>query len=382
MKPRVPGLQTGGCDAGGAGRPGAASRGHAVKALTDRTLAELEADFKEAGLPPFRARQVMAWVWEKGAVAYDAMTDLPKDLRGRLAAERPILGSRLVASPASRDATRKYLLELTDGKHVECVLIPAEDGRRTVCLSTQVGCPVACGFCASGLDGLERNLSAGEILDQFLALKSVADAPITNVVFMGMGEPLLNIENVARAIARLCAPGGEGGGLSSRRITISTSGIVPGIARMAQMEGQVRLSVSLHAPRDDLRTRLMPINKRYPIATLMEALRDYQARTGRLVTFEYVLLDGVNDTPRESDELAVLLKGSGLDGKVNLIPFNPVPGVPYGTPPRERCSAFAARLRAAGVATTLRVRKGADIDAACGQLRLRKSRVPGPESQV
>ncbi len=347
-----------------------------MKALTEHTPAELETAFKESGLPGFRARQVMTWVWQKGALAYDAMTDLPKDLRGKLAAGYPVLGSRVAETPKSKDTTQKYLLELADGKFVECVLIPAEDGRRTVCLSTQVGCPIACGFCASGLDGVERNLTAGEILDQFLALKGVSDAPVTNVVFMGMGEPLLNFDNVKRAIDRLCAPEGEGGGLSSRRVTISTSGIVPGIAKMAGMEGQVRLSVSLHAPRDDLRTRLMPINKKYPIAALMTALKEYQEKTGRLVTFEYILLDGVNDSSRESDELVALLKGSGLDCKVNLIPFNPVSGTPYGTPPRERCSAFAARVRAGGIATTLRVRKGGDIDAACGQLRLRKKAEP------
>ncbi len=320
----------------------------------------------------------MAWVWQKGALSYDAMTDLPKDLRGRLAAQYPVLGSRVVESPKSKDATQKYLLELSDGKFVECVLIPAEDGRRTVCLSTQVGCPIACGFCASGLDGLERNLTTAEILDQFLALKGVTDAPITNVVFMGMGEPLLNVENVQRAIERLCAPEGEGGGLSSRRITISTSGIVPGIAKMAQMEGQLRLSVSLHAPRDELRTRLMPINKKYPIPVLMEALQKYQKRTGRLVTFEYILLNDVNDSLSQAADLVDLV--SGLACKVNLIPFNPVPETPYRTPPRERCSAFAARLRTGGIVTTLRVRKGADIDAACGQLRLRKSRVLSPKS--
>lgn len=347
-----------------------------MKALTDFSPAELESAFKEEGLPAFRARQTMSWVWQKGALSYDAMTDLPRDLRARLAARYPVLGARVVETPRSADTTQKYLLELADGKLVECVLIPAEDGRRTVCLSTQVGCPIACGFCASGLEGVERNLTSAEILDQFLVLKAVSDAPVTNVVFMGMGEPLLNFENVEKAIARLCAPEGEGGGLSSRRITVSTSGIVPGIGRMAAMEGQVRLSVSLHAPRDDLRTRLMPINKRYPIAALMEALREYQAETGRLVTFEYILLDGVNDSPRESEELVALLKGSGLDCKVNLIPFNPVEGTPYGTPPRERCSAFAARVRAGGIATTLRVRKGGDIDAACGQLRLRKKAEP------
>lgn len=347
-----------------------------MKALTDFTPAELESAFKEEGLPAFRARQVTAWVWRKGALSYEAMTDLPKDLRERLAARYPVLGSRVAETPRSADTTQKYLLELDDGKLVECVLIPAEDGRRTVCLSTQVGCPVACGFCASGLDGVERNLTAGEILDQFLAAKAVSDAPVTNVVFMGMGEPLLNFENVETATARLCAPEEEGGGLSSRRITISTSGIVPGIARMAAMEGQVRLSVSLHAPRDDLRTRLMPINRRYPISALMEALKEYQSETGRLVTFEYILLDGVNDSPRESEELVALLKGSDLDCKVNLIPFNPVEGTPYGTPPRERCSAFAARVRSGGIATTLRVRKGGDIDAACGQLRLRKRTEP------
>lgn len=344
-----------------------------MKALTEYTPAELEAAFKESSLPAFRARQVLAWIWQKGAITYDAMTDLPKDLRGRLAAEYPVLGSRVAETPRSKDTTQKYLLELSDGKLVECVLIPAEDGRQTVCLSTQVGCPIACGFCASGLDGLERNLTTGEILDQFLLLKAVAPAPVTNVVFMGMGEPLLNVGNLLGAIGMLVHP--KMGALGARRVTVSTSGVIPGILKLAEVPHQIRLCLSLHAPRDDLRTELMPINKRYPVAALMEALGVYQAKTGRQIMFEYILLDGVNDSTREAKELADLVVT--LDSKVNLIPFNPVEGISYAVPSRARCDAFAQVLRDRGIRATLRVRKGGDIDAACGQLRLRKKAKPG-----
>lgn len=349
-----------------------------MKALTEFTLGELEQAWIPAGIQKLRARQAMAWVWRKGALSFEEMTDLPKPLRETLARDYAVVGSEIAERPRSRDATQKYLLRLSDGRFVECVLIPAEDGRLTACLSSQVGCPLACGFCASGLDGVERNLTSGEILDQYLLLNRAAAAMegtaghITNIVFMGMGEPLLNFESVRRAVEILTEEGGRGGGLSVRRITISTSGIVPGIDRLSEWETIVRLSVSLHAPRDELRTRIMPVNRRWPIAALMESLRRYEERTGRFVTFEYILLDGVNDSLREAAELADLVSGCLKPCKVNLIPFNPVPETPYGTPPRERCRAFANLLLSRGIRTTLRVRKGADIDAACGQLRLRK----------
>jgi 23S rRNA (adenine2503-C2)-methyltransferase len=348
--------------------------GEARPAITSFTPTELEERFEAEGIEPYRARQILRWIWERNTSSFEEMTDLPKGLRARLAERHILFGARKTEAPDSdaKDRTQKQLLELSDGKWIECVRIPARDGRQTVCLSTQVGCPLACRFCASGLEGVERNLYWHEIVDQYLLLRQASPAPITNVVFMGMGEPFLNYDELYRAIGVFTRKVPDGAGLSPRRITISTSGIVPGIERMASEPLDVRLSVSLHAPRDEIRTPLMPINKKYPIEVLMRALREYVRRTGRLVTFEYILLDGVNDSARGAEELADLL--DGLACKVNLIPFNSVPETPYRTPPRQRCDAFAEVLKDRGIRTTLRVRKGADIDAACGQLRLRRAR--------
>jgi 23S rRNA (adenine2503-C2)-methyltransferase len=295
------------------------------------------------------------------------MTDLPKDLRGRLAAEYPILGSRVAETPRSKDTTQKYLLELADGKFVECVLIPAEDGRRTVCLSTQVGCPIACGFCASGLDGLERNLTTAEILDQFLAAKGVTDAHVTNVVFMGMGEPLDNFESTLKALRILQADWGLG--IGARRITVSTVGITPKIKEFVkETEGRVRLSVSLHSSDERKRSELVPVSKRYSIRDLLQLLGEIHRELKREITFEYTLLEGVNDTPEEARGVVRIARPLGA--KVNLIPYNPIREERFKRPSRERIEHFREILQKGGIRVTVRQTAGREIDAACGQLRL------------
>ncbi|MDX9975187.1 MAG: 23S rRNA (adenine(2503)-C(2))-methyltransferase RlmN [FCB group bacterium] len=334
-------------------------------ALTDLFPEEIA---HSLGLKPFQGAQIFRWIHKKQEFDFDAMSDLSKDVR-RLLHER-CEGARLElvrmsASPHSQ-GTKKALLRLSDGETVESVLI--RDGDRvTICLSTQVGCAVKCAFCATGLSGYTRNLTPGEIVEQALYL--VRDEQLgertPNIVYMGMGEPFRNYDATTRSIRLLMRP--EGLHIGARKITVSTSGDIPGIQRFSDEDWQVRLSLSLHAANDALRTRLVPLNKKYPLGPLMESIRDYVGATGRHITFEWTLLEGENDAPEQADELARLVKG--LPATVNLIPYNPVAGTGFNPPERTVCEAFRARLEQRGINATLRKEQGQDIDAACGQLR-------------
>jgi 23S rRNA (adenine2503-C2)-methyltransferase len=301
------------------------------------------------------------------------MTELSRELRESLPRSLRVLSSSVEEVQRSRDGTVKLLVLLEDGRRVEAVLIP-EGKRRTLCISTEVGCPVKCVFCASGLEGLIRPLEAHEIVEQVLhARRLLADdgaGPVTNLVLMGMGEPLLNFEATAAALKALRDPAGIG--LGARRITLSTVGITEGMDRLAAEGHPINLAVSLHAPDDPTRTRIVPLNARYGVAKVADAARRYAKETGRDVTFEYVLLAGLNDSDGQASLLADLAAGAHVN--VNLIPFNRVEGLPYGAPTEERVEAFAGILRARGVVVHVRRRRGDDIDAACGQLRLKRER--------
>ena len=352
-----------------------------MPSLYDLTLTELEERVEALGAPRYRARQVRAWAFRRFARSYDDMSNVPAPLRRRLAAELPFPETRVVAELRSDDGlTRKRLIRLADGRLIEAVLMlydPRSDsrGRATVCVSSQAGCAMGCVFCATGQGGFERNLTAGEILAQVTGFaREQADAggqPLTNVVFMGMGEPMANWPAVWRAVETLNAP--DGVGMAARHITISTVGLIPGIRRLADEPLQVGLAVSLHAPDEALRERLIPTAHRYPLPAIIAACREYVARTGRRVTFEYCLMAGVNDAPEQARALAALL--DGVLCHVNIIPVNPTADArmsdgPYGRrPSRARTLAFQRELTARGVACTVRVEKGVEISAACGQLR-------------
>jgi 23S rRNA (adenine2503-C2)-methyltransferase len=318
--------------------------------------------------PRFRADQICRWIYVQKIFDPHAMTNLSKPLRDNLLERLRIEAPLQVGESLSKDGTRKYLWQMTDGQRVESVLLDHGD-YTTACLSSQAGCPLACAFCATGQAGCARDLTAGEITGQFLAMEQRLGRDIHNVVFMGMGEPLLNEANVFGSIRALNHP--KMRGLGGRHITVSTSGIVPGIRDLADFEIPVRLSVSLHAPNDALRDRLMPVNRRYPLSPLVETLRHYKNRTGERITVEYVLIAGVNDDPQLAFEMAALLDGLGV--YVNLIPYNPIPNAAgaasgWKRPPDARIKAFCAALSKLSIEFELRREKGADILAACGQL--------------
>jgi len=334
--------------------------------------AELEAEVRALGEPDFRARQLWHWIYHQGARDFEAMTTLSKGFRARLAANYTIDRPRAMSAQVSVDGTRKWLLRLADGQEVETVYIPEVD-RGTLCVSSQVGCTLTCRFCHTGTQALVRNLSAAEIAGQIMtALDDLGDWPrtregrrVTNLVMMGMGEPLYNYDNVAAAIRTVLDD--EGLAISKRKITLSTSGVVPLIERCGEELG-VGLAVSLHAVRDELRNELVPINRKYPIAELLAACRAYPgAHNARRITFEYVMLDGVNDSEADARELARLL--GDLPAKVNLIPFNPWPGAPYQCSSQRAITRFAKILNDAGLSAPVRVSRGQDIMAACGQLK-------------
>ncbi len=336
--------------------------------LLNLNRAELTAYLTALGEPPYRAEQVWQWLYRRHAASFDGMSNLPKSLRARLAEEADITPLRPIAVQESADGqTAKTLFALPDGAEIEAVLMryPA---RRTLCISTQAGCAMGCPFCATGQMGFGRNLSAGEIVAQVLHYARRLDAAgerVTNIVFMGMGEPLANYAATWEAVRRLNDPAGFG--LGARHMTISTVGLVPAIRQMMKEPEQVGLAVSLHAPTDALRDVLVPVNRRFPLAMLMQACRDYVAATGRRITFEYALMDGINDGDEHAGQFAALVKG--LLCHVNLIPLNPTPDSPYSGSPDTRVYAFRDRLQAAGIPTTVRLRRGVDIQAGCGQLR-------------
>ncbi|TCJ17911.1 23S rRNA (adenine(2503)-C(2))-methyltransferase RlmN [Parasulfuritortus cantonensis] len=337
--------------------------------LLDFDLKGLTDWFQEIGEKPFRAKQVLRWLHQYGADDFEQMTDLAKSLRAKLQEMAEIRPPVLLKEQSSDDGTRKFLLEVGPGNHVETVFIP--DGERgTLCVSTQVGCALECRFCSTGRQGFNRNLTVAEIIGQlWWANKALGRDPkgeriISNVVLMGMGEPLLNYDNTVKAVSLMLDD--HAYGLSRRRVTVSTSGIVPAMDRLRE-DMPVALAVSLHAPNDTLRDELVPVNRKYPLAELMAACRRYLDNAPRdFITFEYVMLDGVNDRPEHVEQLVELVRD--VPCKFNLIPFNPFPNSGYRRSPGERVRAFAARLMAEGIVTTTRKTRGDDIDAACGQL--------------
>ncbi len=331
----------------------------------DRT--ELEALAKDLGAPAFRGRQIARWLYQRAVHSIDEMTDLPKDLREKLKGRWPgalLYRARILQESKSPDGTTKYLLEMEDGHTIESVLLPYEK-RVSVCVSTQVGCAAGCAFCATGMGGLLRNLTAGEIVDEVLTLQEQSPRRVSHVVYMGMGEPLLNYDNVVKSIHLL----NDEVGIGMRHMTISTVGITPRIERLAEEGLQITLAISLHAPNDDLRRRLIPISERYPLDGLMRACRRYAESTGRRITFEYLLIRDLNDSREHARELAHLVKG--ILANVNLIPYNAVEGLEMSRPPRERVQAFREVLEHEGVTVTQRMERGHTISAACGQLRRR-----------
>src|SRR5512139_762725 len=337
--------------------------------LLGLTRSGLEAFVAGMGEKPFRARQLMKWMYRRAVGDFEQMTDLGKDFRRRLAEIAEIRVPEVILSQVSADGTRKWLLRLEGGQAIEMVFIP-EPGRGTLCISSQVGCTMDCGFCSTGAQGFNRNLGTAEIVGQvWLANRELGYSPdgdrvITNVVFMGMGEPLMNYRNVVPAAEIMMDDLGLD--LSRRRVTISTSGLVPQMYRIAD-ETNVALAVSLHAPNDELRSELVPINRRHPIKDLLEACWHYvEKQNARSVTFEYVMLDGFNDLPEHARELARLLRGQ--PAKVNLIPFNPFPGTRFRRSTDAAVERFRDLLIKGGVMATIRRTRGDDIDAACGQL--------------
>lgn len=345
----------------------------------------------ELGQPGFRGRQLAEWVFQKRALSLEAMSNLPKPLRAALA-ERVAARSMSVARvEGSADTTRKFLLKLHDGRFIETVLIPAspalygeKSDRRTLCVSSQVGCAYDCRFCASGLAGFTRNLSAAEIVEQVAQVEAQTGERIDNIVFMGMGEPLANFSHLTRALEILNAEWGVG--IGARRMTVSTSGLAPQIKRLADLPLQIRLAISLHGASDAVRDQIMPVNRKHPLDELFDALAYWKQRHKQRLTFEYILIAGVNDG---LDQARLLVKRArSVDAKVNLIPYNTVHGLPWKRPDEARQEAFLQVLAEAGVPATLRREKGHDIAAACGQLRLKQEtelgiiESPIPEKRV
>jgi len=339
----------------------------APRAVLDQAAA-LADWLAERGEPSMRARQIRRQVVCNRADSFASMTDLPKRLRDGLSADWALFGSTVAHCAVATDGTRKLVLRLHDGRLVECVLLSEAD-RRTACISTQVGCGMGCVFCASGLEGVARNLTAGEILEQLVRLRNLLprEERLTHVVVMGMGEPLANLDNLLEALAD--AGRKDGLDIGARHVTISTVGLPAMIRKLAETGKPYHLAVSLHAPDDGLRNRIVPTNDKVGIDAILAAADDFYATTGRQVTYEYVLLGGLNDSGREAKLLANLLRGR--QAHVNLIPFNAVEGLPYRRPAPEAVQAFAATLQCAGVSVKIRKTKGSDIDAACGQLRRR-----------
>ena len=321
--------------------------------------------FKTMGEPPYRTRQLRKWLYQKYCCDISAMSDFPKALREKLSQNYVADGLKTVDRKLSKDGTIKYLFELADGLTVETIFIPGGN-RRTVCVSTQVGCKFRCDFCETGKQGFTRNLNVGEILNQVIEVNNDPDSGnVTNVVLMGMGEPLDNFEPVAEALRLFNSK--EGFGIGKRKITLSTAGVVPGIQRLGELGLGVNLAISLHAADDETRTRLMPINKKYPVREVLKACRYFPLAPQRLITMEVILFDSVNDSVSDAEKLAAALKG--IRAKVNLMRFNQVSSGGFKASPDEKIYQFMARLTAKDIPVTLRESRGADIMAACGQLK-------------
>jgi 23S rRNA (adenine2503-C2)-methyltransferase len=374
-----------------------------LKDIKSLTHEELQTQFKAWNEPVYRVDQLLDWLYARRVTNWEEMTNLSKGLRETLKANFSLQTLQLARKQGSRDTTQKFLWKLADNSFIESVLIPANPAlygeasdRHTLCISTQVGCAYGCKFCASGLDGWKRNLAVHEIVEQILAVERwgeaenakdwtsdprnpevhVLNAPkfktrlVDNVVVMGMGEPLANYDNLLPALKTLNAP--WGGGIGARKITVSTSGLAPQIRRLASEPLQFRLAISLHGATDEVRNRIMPVNRKYPLKELVSACEDYEHEKGRMITLEYILIAGVNDALEQTRPLALLAKK--LHAKVNLIPYNQVEDLTWERPAEAVCESFLAALEARGVTATLRREKGHDIDAACGQLRLKTER--------
>lgn len=374
-----------------------------IKSLTRE---ELEARFKDWGEPAFRVPQLLDWLYARRATSWDAMSNLPKSLRASLREHFSLQTLELARKQGAQDTTQKFLWKLADGAFIESVLIPANPAlygeasdRHTLCISTQVGCAYGCKFCASGLEGWKRNLGVHEIVEQVLSIERWNEATlasaaaalkesststrtieriVNNIVVMGMGEPLANYDNLLAALKILNAP--WGGGIGARRITISTSGLAPQIRKLADEPLQFRLAISLHGATDAVREKIMPINRKYPLKELVNACEYYQSENGRMITLEYILIAGINDGLDQIKPLATLAKR--LHAKVNLIPYNKVEDLPWERPAEDVCERFLAALEKQDVTATLRREKGGDIDAACGQLRLKTEREVAKTAQT
>jgi 23S rRNA (adenine2503-C2)-methyltransferase len=331
-----------------------------LKALSRK---ELESFVLESDLPAYRARQLIHWIYEKNIVSLHDITELSMDLRERLSQKATISSLVLVKRQISTDGTEKFLFGLEDSEAIESVLIPDKD-RLTLCISSQVGCAMKCRFCLTGQMGIKRNLKAHEIVDQILSVKrTIVPRPVTNIVFMGMGEPLANFDEVVEALWRMT----ECMKISKRRITLSTAGIAPKVLELAHSAPRVNLAISLNATTDSVRNTIMPVNKKYPLPVLMQACRNYPLEARRRITFEYVMLKGVNDSPEDARRLVTLLRG--IPSKVNLIPLNAYEGCAYQRPDDEQVFRFQEILTRARITALIRKSKGQDILAACGQLR-------------
>lgn len=351
-----------------------------LPALTGFEPAALEAFLADRGQPAFRAGQILDWIWKKKAASIEAMTNLPAPLRQELAASARLHALEHTHTQGSADTTRKFLFRLHDHRYVESVLIPAnpalygeKSDRRTLCVSSQVGCAYGCKFCASGLAGFTRNLEPAEIAGQVLMAERLSGERVDNLVFMGMGEPLANLDNLLTAISLITSP--RALHLGARHLTISTSGLVPQIRQLAEHPQQIRLAISLHGATDEVRGQIMPVNRKWGTAELFDALDYWNSRKKQHLTLEYILIQGVNDALEQARILAGHARR--LKAKVNLIPYNTVEGLDWVRPSDSQCRAFRDILKNAGVSATLRLEKGHDIDAACGQLRLKQETEEG-----
>ena len=343
--------------------------------LLSQTPDDIASMLEDIGEPTYRSSQILEWVWQKRSASFSEMHNLPARLRAHLEENFTLHTLAHAQTQGSADKTRKFLFQLHDGRYVESVLIPAspalfgeQSDRRTLCVSSQVGCAFGCRFCASGLDGFTRNLVPDEIAGQVLLAENLSGEKVNNIVFMGMGEPLANLRNLLKAFELITSPWGLG--IGARHLTVSTSGLVPQIRKLADHPQQIRLAVSLHGASDEVRNRIMPVNSKWPVAELFDALRYWKTRKKQKITLEYILIEGVNDDLEQAALLA--RRAQSLHAKVNLIPYNEVEGLNWQRPSTPQCRAFQQAVITGGVSATLRLEKGHDIDAACGQLRLKE----------
>ncbi|WP_309488436.1 23S rRNA (adenine(2503)-C(2))-methyltransferase RlmN [Oceaniferula flava] len=352
----------------------------ATQSLRGLSKEDLEAYVVSAGQKPYRAKQILEWLYQQRVEDIEEMSNLPAPMRDKLASEFHINSMSHVETSGSEDTTRKFLFRLQDGRYVETVFIPASKGlkgkqsdRKTICVSSQVGCAYGCKFCASGLAGFTRNLTADEIIGQMMMVEKLTGESINNIVFMGMGEPLANIKNLIKALEIIT--GHWGLNIGARHITVSTSGLAPMIKKLAEFPVPIRLAISLHGATDDVRDLIMPVNKKWQIKELFDSLHYWRTFKKQKISLEYILIKGVNDSKEQATILAKRAKG--INAKVNLIPYNTVEGLDWVRPSEEVCYGFRDIVADAGINTTLRLEKGHDINAACGQLRLKKETAEG-----